>query len=288
MSSILYRFQPLTDVFDLLHSVWERPFVQKGLAFLTLIIYVVALAGIEANRQGWIPAEWNLHVPRSHFEAIHLAFTLILCMEVLSLIFIIASSTSSAVGKQFEILALILLRNAFKELSNLPEPISVADPFGPVGHIAISAVGALIIFSALGVYMHMDRGLRFLNLPEVRMRFVMSKKLLSLVLLAVCCVIGVQDAWLFFVRHEEPHFFETVYTTLIFADIALVLISQRYMPGFYAVFRNSGFVIGTLLMRLALSAPSPWDTVISAFAAAYVLALTWVTSKFVPRGSEGR
>ena len=53
---------------------------------------------------------------------------------------------------------------------------------------------------------------------------------------------------------EDMRFFETIYTVLIFADIALVLISQRYMPSFHAVFRNSGFVIGTLMMRLALSA----------------------------------
>ena len=54
------------------------------------------------------------------------------------------------------------------------------------------------------------------------------------------------------------------------------------MPSFHAVFRNSGFVIGTLLMRLSLSATAPWDTVISLFAAVYVLALTWTTSYFAP------
>ena len=69
---------------------------------------------------------------------------------------------------------------------------------------------------------------------------------------------------------------------LIFAGIALVLISQRFMPDFHAVFRNSGFVIGTLIMRLSLSAPWPWNIASSIFAAVFVLALTWATTYFGP------
>lgn len=81
---------------------------------------------------------------------------------------------------------------------------------------------------------------------------------------------------------KEQHFFETIYTVLIFADIAMVLIAQRYMPCYHAVFRNSGFVIGTLLMRLSLSAPPLWSPVIGLFAALFVLALTWGTNLFSP------
>lgn len=81
--------------------------------------------------------------PHSHFSAIQLAFTLILGLEVMSLIFIISTSFSRSVGKQFEILALILLRNAFKELAHLPEPVSIAGNLDPVIHIAVTAMGAL-------------------------------------------------------------------------------------------------------------------------------------------------
>ena len=81
--------------------------------------------------------------PTSHFYAIHLAFTLILVLEVMSLVFIIPSSLSQSMGKQFEILTLILLRNAFKELAHLTEPVSVAGDMTPVLYIGISGKGAL-------------------------------------------------------------------------------------------------------------------------------------------------
>ena len=70
--------QPLTDAFDWLHQFWESPTSQKRMAFLTLIIYLVGMIGIEMNRQGWLPEPWAHLAPTNHFDAIQLAFTLIL------------------------------------------------------------------------------------------------------------------------------------------------------------------------------------------------------------------
>ena len=93
---------------------------------------------------------------------------------------------------------------------------------------------------------------------------------------------ALRDFYLFVTAGGDQNFFETLYTILIFSDITMVLIAQRYMPAFHAVFRNSGFVIGTLLMRLALSSTPLWCPAIGLFAAIFVLALTWVTNYFTP------
>lgn len=284
---MLLKLQWIADIFDWLHHSWERSHVQRKVALGIFWIYVAAFCCVELKRQGLLPPALAQLTPHSHFSAIQLAFTLILGLEVLSLIFIISTSFSRSVGKQFEILALILLRNAFKELSHLPEPVSIAAHLDPVIHIGITALGALGIFMALGIYGTLACSYTYIQSPEMRMRYVISKKLLSLTLFAVFLGIGVRDAWIHVNTGEDMRFFETIYTVLIFADIALVLIAQRYMPSFHAVFRNSGFVIGTLMMRLALSATPPWDTAVSLFAAAYVLALTWATKRFRPAGVCG-
>lgn len=284
---MLLRLQWLTDIFDWLHHNWERTHVQRKVALVIFWIYVAALCCVELKRQGMLPPALAQLTPHSHFSAIQLAFTLILGLEVLSLIFIISTSFSRSVGKQFEILALILLRNAFKELAHLPEPVSIAANLEPVIHIAVTALGALGIFVALGIYGRLSSSYAYIQSPEMRMRYVISKKLLSLILFAIFLGIGIRDAWIHLHTGADMRFFETIYTVLIFADIALVLIAQRYMPSFHAVFRNSGFVIGTLMMRLALSATPPWDTAASLFAAAYVLALTWATHYFRPAALRG-
>ncbi len=276
---MIERCEPLTNIFDCIHQFWEHPRTQKILAVLILLTYLLALAGIEANREGLLP-EWMARLtPTSHFQAIQLAFTLILGMELMELILSISGSLSKSLGKQFEVMALILLRDAFKQLSHLPEPVSITDP-QPLLLIASSGAGALIIFICLGFYHRLRAHQNYISDPLEQMRYVMSKKLMALGLVLLFAGIALRDAVIFFHSGEDSAFFETIYTVLIFADIALVLISQRFMPSFHAVFRNSAFVIGTLLMRLSLSTPWPWNFAASIFAALYVLGVTWATTCF--------
>lgn len=279
---MIEKFEPLTHVYDAIHHFWQHPRTRRGMAAGIFFVYLAGLFGIEANRQGWLPPWMAQITPLNHFQAIHLAFTLILGMEVIELILTIAGSLSKSLGKQFEVMALILLRDAFKELSHLPEPVNLTAGIGPVIHIASAGTGALCIFICLGFYYQWRTHQNYITDPDERMRYVMSKKLISLGLIALFVGIALRDLAVFSRTGADMAFFETIYTVLIFADIALVLISQRFMPSFHAVFRNSGFVIGTLIMRLSLSAPWPWDIAASLFAALFVLALTWATSYFGP------
>ena len=139
------------------------------------------------------------------------------------------------------------------------------------------------MFLCLGVYRHLQQGRNYIRDESRREGYVLSKKLVALILFGIFAAIGVEHVWAFLAGRPAPGgsgFFETIYTVLIFADIAMVLIAQRYMPSYFAVFRNSGFVIGTLLMRLSLSAPPYLCAGLAVFAALYVLALTWGIDRF--------
>lgn len=283
------KLQALTDVFDWLHVAWENDSTQRKVALCILWIYLASLFGVELNRHNLLPQMLAAITPVSHFFAIHLAFTLILGLEVMGLILIIPSSLSQSMGKQFEILTLILLRNAFKELSALPEPVAIEDNLWPVVNIAVSGAGAFCVYLCLGIYRNLAcRHLQFIATASLRMRYVMSKKILALALFCIFMFTAAKELWLFAHTGKDSSFFETLYTVLIFADITMVLIAQRYMPAFQAVFRNSGFVIGTLLMRMALSADPLWSPVIGIFAALFVLAVTWSTNRFTPDGPHPR
>ena len=277
--AMIERCEPLTNIFDCIHHFWEHPRTQKILAVLILVTYLLALAGIEANREGLLP-DWMARLtPSSHFQAIQLAFTLILGMEMMELILSISGSLSKSLGKQLEVMALILMRDSFKQLSLLPEPVSITDPM-PLLFIASSGAGALFIFLCLGFYHKLRAHQNYISDPLEQMRYVMSKKLMALVLVLLFVGIALRDAVIFLRSGEDSAFFETIYTVLIFADIALVLVSQRFMPSFHAVFRNSSFVIGTLLMRLSLSAPWPWSVATICFATLYILGVTGAITYF--------
>lgn len=269
-------------VFDPLYVFWERKGTQRVMARILVFVFLAGVLGIELNRQGLLPAHISAVTPTSHYHAISMAFTLVLLMEVMSLVFILPCSFSKSVGKQLEILALILLRNSFKELQYFPEPIDLSRGIEPVYYILSDGVGALLIFVALGIYYRMQHDSAPIKEGKDIYRFVAVKKLISLVLLTVFVGSAVYDLWLSVSGGDSYDFFETFYTVLIFTDILVVLISHQYLPSFHAVFRNSGYALATLLMRLALTAPQYLDAAIGIIAAAFAVSLTFVFNVFAP------
>lgn len=275
-----------THIFDPLHAWWESEANRKVVTILLVSVFIVSLGLIEANRQGLLPAHLSAVVPLSHFHAINAAFTLVLLVEVIGLIFVLPCSVSKSVGKQFEILALILLRNSFKELVHLPEPIQLGTDIMPVVRIFSDGLGALIIFILLGLYYRQQRHRTELMTGESRYRFVAAKKLVALSLLAVFVSLGFYGGWDYLFGDKTFAFFPTFYTVLIFSDILLVLISHQFLPTFHAILRNSGYAVSTLLLRLSLTAPPYYDAAIGVGAAVFALALTWTYNTFYTPKTE--
>ncbi|MBQ7738077.1 MAG: hypothetical protein IJT59_00250 [Desulfovibrionaceae bacterium] len=272
----------ISFIFDRIAHFWEKSTTQHSIALYLFLVYLVSLLGIVLNNLNCYPP-WLPTPPTSHFAAIHLAFSLILIMELMSLIFVIPASLSTSIGKQFEILTLILLRNAFKELTTLQEPVHISlENIDSLITIVVSAGGALAVFVCLGFFRKIVQHPHFIKDINVRKRYIMAKKMIATVLFLIFIYVGIQDLVNEIQLDKGSNFFETIYTILIFADIGVVLIAQRYMTGYFAIFRNSGFVIGTLLMRLSLSAPPLWSPCISLVSALFVLGLTWGTNKYIP------
>ena len=270
------------NLFDKVQHTVEHPVMQCRTSAWIFWIFIAALAGAEAKRLGILPPDLAAHMPGRHLDAIHLAFTLILILELLGLVFAIPNSLSKALATQFQILGLILLRNAFKELANLHEPIEMMLDLQAVFHIGILGLAALVIFACLGLYHRLPQPTSPLDCG-MRMRYVMSKKILGLALLVIFICAGFCDLWRFWSAGQSSTFFETIYSVLIFADVALALNAQRYLHNFHATFRNTGYVLATLLIRIALGTTPPWDAVIGVCAILYALALTFVITRFDPR-----
>lgn len=270
-----FLFERLTYIFDPLHHFWEHERMHRRLALGLIVVFLAALVCIELNRQGLLPEALAAHTPTNHFHAVNLAFTLVLILEVISLIFTLPCSFSKSVGKQFEILSLILLRDAFKELSYFSEPITVGANLTPVFHILGYGFGALVVFALLGVYYRIQPDKKQgMGLPHDLFRFVAAKKGIALLLLFTFAVLGLGNLYNMSAGLPRIDFFPVFYTLLIFTDILVVLISQCFRPSFHAVFRNSGYALCTLFIRLALAAPPMYDVALGIVAALFAIALT--------------
>ncbi len=269
-----------TYIFDHLHQAWENDSTQRNVAVLLVATFLLTLVNIELKRQAMLPSWADFLPSTSHFYAINVAFTLVLILEVISLIFTVPCSISKSVGKQFEILALILLRSSFKKLIELPEPINLTGHTDLLLSIGADGIGALAIFALLGVYNLLIRQNNGVTTGEMLFHYVAAKKIVALTLLVTFLVMGAIMAWETLTGHDTHDFFSAFYTVLIFSDILLVLIAQRFLPHFNAVFRNSSFVLATLLIRLALTAPPYWDVAVGVASAGFAVLLTLIYNTF--------
>ena len=276
----------LSVLFDWLEARWEGARVRRVVAGLLVGCYLGALAGIELGRQGLLPEAIASAIPRSHFQAIELAFYLLLSYEVVGLVFGLARSVSKAAGKQLEIFSLILLRHAFEVFAHLDEPLRWDQLAPRVPEMLSDAAGALAIFVVLGFYYRLQRHRPAPGDLADRRSFIGAKKLISLLLLVVFAAMGARAVALTVRGQPGHHFFEPFYTLLIFADILVVLLSLRYSATYQVVFRNSGLAVATVLLRVALSATPFVNAALGLAAALLALALTVAYNAFGPREAE--
>jgi hypothetical protein len=245
----------VSRLFDAVHDAWESPTARRASGTGLVVLFLVMLALIEAGRQGWLPPALAERVPPTHFAAIGIAFTTLLVLEVISLILALARSVATSVGKQFELFSLILIREAFKELGDLGEPIEWVAATEPVLHALAAAGGGLLVFAGSVLYRRLQRHRPITAGAPEQARFVAAKKGVAIALLVAFAVAGVEDGARWILRDDPYPFFDAFFTALIFADVLLVLVSLRYTSTYAVVFRNAGFALATVLLRIALVAP---------------------------------
>ncbi|MHC1791427.1 hypothetical protein [Solidesulfovibrio sp.] len=273
-------YEIATDLFDPLHSFWELPKTRRFVAVSQVVAFLIGLIGIELNIRGLLPPVLARVTPTSHFYAINLAFTLVLIQEVVDLIFVLPCSVTKSLGKQFEVLCLILLRDAFKELVHLKEPIVLIEAVPVLLPMLADGAGALLVFMGLGLYYRRYRSRAQGRKGPWLYPFVATKKFLSFCLLCFFLAYGLWMGWQTAVGGEVHEFFAVFYTVLIFSDIFIVLLSHTYQPSFNSVFRNSGFALATLLIRFALAAPAYYAPLLGIAAMAFAYGVAMASEAF--------
>jgi hypothetical protein len=269
--------------YDAIEHYWESELNHKVLGTSIVFSFLGALLVIQLGRWGLLPAFVGQYVSHNYFIAIEVAFVVLLFFEVLSMVFVLPHSVSGALGKQFEILSLILLRNSFKEFGELPDITDLTSNMEIAYHMFSDAFGALIIFVGIYFIRLTSKHYRITESDDDQYRFGQLKKVISVILMLIFLILMMQDAWLFLNHETTFKFFQTFYTILIFSDILIVLISLRYSYRYTVLFRNSGFALATVLLRVALTAPVYINVIIGLVAVIFVLILNVFYGKIVAK-----
>lgn len=267
--------RPVLTLYDNLERCWEGPGGHRLAGSLLVGTFLVCLCLVELHRFVGFSGAFSNLVPRNHLAAIEIALTLLLVIEVMGLVFSMVHSVSTSVGRQLEILSLILLRNVFKEISH-HEPLSwdTLEPSMPGVGAAVTA--ALLVFGILAVYYRIKKEATLAKDEEDRQSFIAAKKCIALVLLAAFHLIAFNSLFGYITGVRTPPPFQTIYTLLVLSNILIVLLSLRYGHNYRVAFRNSGFAVVTVLILIALVAPPVWSASIAIFAAMFALATLWL------------
>jgi len=243
-------------IYRWLHQGWESKRVQHGVASVLVTIFVGALLLIELRRLGLLPIAW---IPSNHFHAVRLGFNLLLVVEVIGLVFGLTGSPGRTLGRQFEILSLILLRQSLKELVNASEPLRWDALRAFVAPMVADAAGAVAVFALVGLFYRLQREGDQEPAERTPELFAASKEAVALAVLVIFLILAGRGVTAALLAQEGAAaydtFFETLYTVLVFADLTIVFLSLRHSFTYESVFRSSGYAVVTVLIRIALTAP---------------------------------
>lgn len=278
---MLNKFLTYTNhLFEKLKLIWES----KQSLYTTSIVLVISFVTSSILSFLVINDYVNLGSFNKHFQnpffSIEIVFTLLLITELFSLIFILPKSVAKSVGKQFELLSLIFLREGFKEFSHITN-FNWEHLKEPFIFMMIYGFGAISIFVILGFTYNLQKHIRLTNTEDDQEQFIRLKKLLALLLLIAFAIVGFHDVKTLVSTGVYKHSFTTFYTVLIFSDIVIVLIALRYTLNYYKIFRYSAFVLATILIRVALSTKPFYDVIIGVTASLFILVLTIAYNYFL-------
>ena len=196
----------------------------------------------------------------SPLSSLYTPFSILLVYEVYQLIRTIPDSFSSSVGKQYEIATLLVVRDILKRLSEV-EGTGGWEISSDLGFLLVECAAFLALFYTSLTYFRMsDNSTKSGDMSGDIAVFVESKRLVANFMLIVFLLTAAYSFFTWIVSVQDGGgsvsrviFFLDFFTFLILADILILLVSYWFYTDFGNLARNTGFVLSTVIIRVAIS-----------------------------------
>ena len=269
---------------------------EKFIINLAIVSFLLHLAVITLNDLGLLGTAITGELFTNPISAIYTPFSFILVYEVYLLIYYLPKSMTIYIGKQYEIIMLIVIRRLYKDLSNISLDGNWFESAENLQFIYdIIATVILFLFIHFFYSMNKFRVRKLLKLTETRpelIRFVKFKKSLAVLLVPTFVIIAFVNVFEWAAQVSEfgqgiasgldvnAVFFDDFFTVLILVDVLLVLFSFAHTDKFNKVIRNSGFVISTILVKLSFSVSGLQNVLLIISAVGFGVVILWIHKLF--------
>jgi hypothetical protein len=279
----------LAATFDALDSPPVRGWLEQAVVVAAATGFLVHLAVIGVARFfPDLPQTVFEGLDKSPFHAVYTPFSVILFYEVLLLVFALAASHTGEIATQYQIVSLIVVRRVFKDIGGFSELENwLAEPEA-VKAVLIDMAGAVLMFLMVTGFTYLRYKTPKTPIRRDLQKFIELKKALAVLLLVVLVALAAINlaSWLGVMSglpvilappaNVDLFFFPRFFEFMIFTDVFLLIVSLAYYDRYEYVFRNAGFVISTVLLRVSLETPKPYDLLLALTAMLYGLAVLGV------------
>ena len=264
--------QNLEKLYQKLLSEKTKDKSEKVILWIALVSFIIHLLIIGLIHFNIIGIQEPSNLLKNPIAAIYTPFSFILVYEVYLLIYYLPKSTSTYISKQYEIIALIIIRRLFKDLSDLSLSFNWFNINNDL-QFTYDLLASVLLFYLIYLF-HVQRTKVYRvrenskNYAAKISKFINAKKWIATALVPVLLIIAIYSflSWTIGVlyplqtdaisfKNINNIFFEQFFNILIIADVILLLFSFFHTDEFHKVIRNSGFIISTILIRISFSLP---------------------------------
>jgi hypothetical protein len=289
-------------LFDVFLSERTKKGSERVIITIAILSFLVHLAAIFAAKYGLIEAPADTELLSNPIAAIYTPFSFILIYEAYLLVYYLPKSTTIYIGKQYEIITLILIRRIFKDLANLEftenwfavqEDLQFSMDLGAT----ILLFGLIYLFNRLNE--QRLKKVKSTERTEETETFIRRKRWVSFILVPFLLGLAIYSFvdWMVVYTQNETGtsntildinkvFFDSFFGVLIMTDVLLLLFSLFHTDQFSGVIRNSGFVISTILIKLSFGTEGLLSTVLIVLAVLFGVVVLWLYNQYLKLENE--
>ena len=240
---------------------------------------------------------FNLALVSSLFSnpiaAIYTPFSFILIYEVYLLVYYLPKSTTIYIGKQYEIILLIIIRRIFKDISNLE---LTRDWFAVKYDLIFlyDIVAVIVLFFLIFIFYRLSDLQKKESIISHKLeRFISIKNGIASFLVPILLILSFYSFYDWIIKSffsvnalvynfEDINkvFFEDFFTVLILVDVLILLFSFLHSDKFSTVIRNSGFIISTIMIKLSFNTEGILNVILLVFSVVFGILILLIHNKY--------
>jgi hypothetical protein len=272
--------------------------IEKSIIFLSISSFLLHLIFIVLNKLQIIQlgelSKFFVHP----IAAIYTPFSFILIYEVYLLVYYLPKSTSIYIGKQYEIILLIVIRRIFKDISNLEYTNNWFNVKYDLIFMYDLAAVIILFYLIFKFYQLNDKNSlksrkKDSEISNEVKNFIKIKEYIATLFVPIVFILSLYslghwllesfssiDKLVYEFKDVNKIFFDDFFTLLILVDVFLLLFSFLHSDKFSKVIRNSGFIISTIMIKLSFGTDGILNVVLIVMSVVFGIVILAIHNKY--------